>query len=106
EYTAEESTGNLRGDVAGDFGPRKGAERCQRDCDSRIQMRAADAVDAVDADCNSERPARRDDDPAGVVAFTALEEDVGDDAVAEDDEDRCAEQLSEESGHDRGRVAP
>jgi hypothetical protein len=41
-------------------------------------------------------PAGGDDDPAGVLAFGFVEEDVGHDAIAEQDEDRGADEFSEE----------
>ena len=51
-------------------------------------MRAADPVDAVNRDGDAKRPAGGDDDPAGVVSFGALQHDVGDYSIAENDQDR------------------
>ena len=95
---AEESADDLRGDVHRHLRPREFADGRERDRDRGIEMRAADAVHAVDGDRDGERPAGGDDDPAGVLALGAVEHDVGDDAVAEHDEDRGAEQLGEEEG--------
>src|SRR5204863_9690865 len=56
----------------------------------------------VHRDRDGERPAGGDDDPAGIVALGALQDDVGHDAIAEDDEDGGAEELCKEWGHDDG----
>ena len=64
-------------------------------------MRAAEAGDAVDGDRHRERPSGGDDDPSGVVTLAALEHDVRDDTVTEDDQDRGAEHLCEKGGHVR-----
>ena len=96
---AQESARDLGSDVHGDFGPIKSSNGGKRDRDCRIQVRAADTVDAVDGDRDAERPAGGDDDPAGVVPFRALQHDVGDDAIAEHDQDGGAEKLGENGGH-------
>ena len=58
-------------------------------------MRAAECADRVDCDRDGERPPRGDDDPPGVLALGLTEHDVGDDAVAQDDEQHGAEELGE-----------
>ena len=45
------------------------------------------------------RPAGGDDDPAGVLALRSPEHDVGDDAVAEEDEQHGPDEFGEEWGH-------
>ena|SRR5438874_1065410 len=96
---AKESPADLRHDVHRDLGPVESSDRCQRDRHGRIQVRATDAVHTVDCDRNAERPARGDDYPAGVVTLRPLQHDVGDYAVAEDDEDRSSENLSQDWRH-------
>src|SRR5204862_3652848 len=99
---AKESAGYLGSDITRDIRPRKRADRRQPDRHRGVEMCAADAADAVHRDRDGERPAGGDDDPAGIVALGALQDDVGHDAIAEDDEDGGAEELCEEWGHDDG----
>ena len=47
-------------------------------------MGSADPIDAVDGDGHSQAPSGSDDDPARVVSFCFVEDDVGDHAIAQD----------------------
>jgi len=48
------------------------------------------------ADEHRHGPAERDDDPAAVIAFGAFEDHVRNDAVAQEDEQRGANDFAEE----------
>ena len=58
-------------------------------------------ADHVDADRNGERPSGGDHDPARVLGLRSGEEDAGDDAVAEDDQERRADRLGHLAGGER-----
>src|SRR6266566_3472146 len=62
-------------------------------------MRAAERADGIHRDRHAEPPARGDDDPPGVLAFRLIEHDVGDHAIAQDDQQHGAEQLCKERRH-------
>src|SRR5258708_12532908 len=63
-------------------------------------MCAAQTVHRIDGDRDRERPASGDHHPAGIVALGAEEHDVGDDAVAEHDENCSADEFGEEWRHE------
>ena len=53
------------------------------------------AVQEVHRARHRDRQERRDDDPAGIIPLRARKNDVGNDAIAEDDQNRGAENLGE-----------
>src|SRR5205085_7923852 len=93
---AEKSSGDLGDYVHRYSRPVESADGSKRDRHGGIQVRAADAIHAVDGDGDGERPPGGDDDPTRVVSFGALQHDVGDDAVAEHDQDGGTKYLSED----------
>ena len=99
EHRAEERADHLRRDVAGHVGPGEAADRRQRDRHRRIEVRAADAADGVDGHRHRDAPAGGDDDPAAVLPLGSFEHDVGDDAVAEQDEHHRADGFREKGLH-------
>ena len=101
QHRADERADHLGGDVARDLRPRKTADGGERDRDGGIEVRATDAPDGVDADGDGDAPAGGDHDPAAVLSLRALEHDVGDDAVAEQDENHGAERLGQQRLHGR-----
>jgi hypothetical protein len=62
-------------------------------------MRPADRVDRVHGDSNAQSPSRCDHDPAGVVALGFLEEHIGNNAIAEYDQNHGAEKFRKEWSH-------
>ena len=88
ERRADDRAEHLGGDVAGDAAPGKltGGGKAERD--GRVEVCPADRSDAPDADEHGHRPTERNHDPARAVALGLVEHHVGDDAVAEQDEQR------------------
>src|SRR5206468_618777 len=60
------------------------------------------ATDGVDADRHRDAPPGGDRHPAAALAFRPLEYDVGDDAIAQQDEDHRPERFGEEGMHGPG----
>ena len=58
-------------------------------------MSARDAAHGIDGHRDRQAPADGDDDPAAILAFAAVEHDVRDDTVAEEDQDGGADEFSE-----------
>src|SRR5207249_1766655 len=79
--------------------PRELAEGGEADGHRGVQMRTTKAADGIHRDRHAEPPARGDDDPPGVLAFGLIEHDVGDHAIAQDDQQHGAEQLCKERWH-------
>ena len=63
----------------------------------RTACRGADEY----ADEHRHGPAKRDDDPAAVIAFGAFEDHVCHDAVTQEDEERGAGNFAKECSHNR-----
>src|SRR5205823_4475852 len=97
---SDDRADHLRGNVTRDFAEPDAPGGGHRDRHRGIQMSAAVLVDAEDSDKYRHAPAEGDDDPPTAVAFGARQHDVGDDAVAEDDQDRGADDFGEEGMHE------
>src|SRR5690606_7705139 len=69
------------------------------DGNRRIEVGAADGGGTEGADKNGQSPAGGDDDPPPIVSFGLGEDYVGNDSVAEDDEEGCTDEFCEEGIH-------
>jgi len=99
QRASDDSAEHLRDNVTGDFVGREFAGGCHGNGHGRIQVRAAEGLRTKDANEYGKPPSRGDDDPTGVLAFGARQDDVGNNAVAEDDEDGRADEFCEVGVH-------
>src|SRR5262245_22349697 len=99
EDAADERAGRLREHVPGHLRPWELANRRGRNRDGGVQVRPAHRVDGIDRDRDAARPAGGDDNPPAVLPLRSREDDVGDDAVAEEDEQRGAPDFRENRTH-------
>ena len=72
----------------------------EADRDRRVEVRAAELADRVHGDRDRHAPSERDHDPARVLGLGVRKQDSGDDAVAEQDQDRRPDHLGSEDFHD------
>ena len=96
---AEDGADHLGGDVGPHLRPLELPDGGEPDRHRGVEMRARDPSDAVDRERDRESPAGGDDDPAALVPLGAAQDDVGDHAVAEDDQDHRADELRHERLH-------
>ncbi|KAJ8577886.1 hypothetical protein ON010_g1317 [Phytophthora cinnamomi] len=94
---ADEGAQQLRDHVAGRLPPRQAAVHAVRERDGRVEVGAADALGAVDADEHADSPAHVDAEPRAVLLLRVGHLVVH--AHAEDDHDEGAEELGEALAH-------
>src|SRR5262245_13180074 len=97
-----DSAEHLRDEVTGDFRHLEFAGDGHRHSDCRVQMRAAEWRGTKRTDEDGESPPGGNDDPAGIISFGAGEEDVGNDAVAEENKQRGPDEFCEVGVHSVG----
>ncbi len=80
--------------------------RRERDGDGGVDVRAAHTRDGSHGDEDGKRPTRSDDDPAGALAFGFGEQDIRNDAVAEEDQQQRAYEFAERGSHATKVIPP
>ena len=91
---ADERAEELADEVDRDVCPRRLAGNGQPKRHGRIQVRTTDRRRHKRADKDCHGPGRRNDNPARVVALRLAEQDVGDHAIAQQDQQHCADGLA------------
>ena len=84
EHRADEAANHLCEQIPGHLGPLKTANQGQADGDRGVRCAPADPADGVDRDGHGDTPSDSNHDPAAVLPLGPIEDDVCDDAVAQE----------------------
>jgi len=86
-------------EITGDFSGLEFACGRHGDRDRRIQMRATEGRGTKRANEHCEPPSGSDDNPATVVAFRSCQDHVGDNTIAEENEQGRSDEFREIGAH-------
>ncbi len=96
---SEERTDHLRREVGRHFGPGEAAGGGQGDRHGGIEVRATQSPDRVYRHRHRHAPADGDDDPAAVLALGPVQHHVGDDTIAQNDQEHRPQKFGQEGLH-------
>src|SRR6266852_5951733 len=99
-HRAQNGAEHLRADITGHIAPGKMPDRGHPEGDGRIKVPATDPTNGINRKRHCQSPAGGDDDPAGILAFGLVQDDVRDHAVAESDQQHRPDQFGGKFGHD------
>src|SRR4051794_2130542 len=111
EDGADERAEELADEVLRNVAPVDGADDPGSDRDGRVQVGVAELAHGEDRGHDGDAPPEGDDDPAAVLGLRLVQQNPGDDPVAQEDQDRspdrlCSDDAQADSSPRRGPNGP